>query len=311
MILGILAGLMMAVCQSLSYLFSRRYVIRAGHNNRELVALAHVWMGVMALAIVPFLWSPAAPPLTSILCPLVGTAVFYLLGQVGLFSALRRTDASRVSPLLGLKILILAGITAVGFHAPALRDLLLLKPVTILQWVAVVASVGAALMLNEAGGRLTAGAAAGILCTCVGYSLSDLSIGVLVERLAVMGKLRGAMYGCCLTYLLTAVIGLAVMPRGCVRVPAKWRLALPVAVFWLLAMFFLYLTFKMIGVLFGNIVQATRGLFSIGLGALVAHWQLHHLESKVPRDVLWRRVAAAVLMFLAIAAFLLSRNLGK
>lgn len=311
MIIGILVGLIAALLQSTSYLFSRRYVTRTGHGSRELFALSHVWMGVMALVCLPFIWSPTAPALAVYGWPLLGTAGLYVVGQVGLYGALQRVAASRVSPLLGLKILMLACIGAASFHVPALREMLLLKPVTLLQWLAVVASVLAALMLNEAGGRLTAGAVVFILVACLGYSFSDLGIGVLVERLAVMGKLRGSMCGCCVTYLVTGLIGIVVMPRDCLGVPAKWKLAFPVALFWFLAMFFLYLSFKQIGVLFGNIVQSSRGLVSIGLGALLAHWEYHHLEGKVSRGVLGRRVAAALLMLLAIITFLVSRTLGR
>ncbi|NQU10217.1 hypothetical protein HQ590_05475 [bacterium] len=310
MITGILVGLLAAACQSVCYLLSRRYVVRPGHDSRELFALTHVWMGVLALMLAPVLWSPAAPPVTTYVWPLLAAAGFYLWGQTALFQVLRHAPASRVSPLLGLKILLLAGIAAGAAQVPAIQQMLVLRPVAALQWVAVFASVVAALMLNEAGGRLTPRAAGWILFACVGYVLSDLSIVVLVDRLSVMGQPRGSWYGCCLTYVFTGCIGLAVLPRGCVADRAKRRAALPVALSWLLAMGLLYLSFKMLGVLFGNIVQATRGLMSIGLGALVAHWQFHHLESHVPRAVLGRRVAAAVLMFLAIVLFLTTRYRG-
>ena len=83
LIAGILLGLLAAGCQSLCYLFSRRYVVRAGHDSRQLFALSHAWMGLMALVLVPVFWSPAAPPWRSFVWPLLGTTVFYLLGQVG------------------------------------------------------------------------------------------------------------------------------------------------------------------------------------------------------------------------------------
>jgi len=307
LIAGIIVGLLAAGCQSVFYLLSRRFVVRPGHTSRELFGLSHLWMGIVALGLAPVFWSPQAPPVATYLWPLLGSVAFYLWGQLGLFQVLRRTPASRVSPLLGLKILMLAGAATLATHTPALQRLLVVRPVVAVQWIAVIASVVAAFMLYETGGRLTGVAVGWILFACIGYTLSDLSIVALVERLAVMGQPRGSWFGCCLSYCLAALVGVAVLPRGCWADAAKRRAAFPVALAWLLAMGFLYLSFKLLGVLFGNIVQATRGLLSIALGAVVAHWQLHHLESHVPSTVLARRIAAAVLMFLAIAVFLASR----
>jgi drug/metabolite transporter (DMT)-like permease len=307
-IVGVASGLLAALCQSVCYLYSRRYVTRPGHSSLELFALSHVWMAGLSLVLLPLVWSPQVPAIRQWLWPLACCAVFYLTGQMALFTALRSTDASRVSPLLGLKILMLALIAAACLPVAALRDLLLLRPVTPLQWLSVGACVAAALMLNEAGGRMPT---AGLLCTiaaCLAYSLSDLSIGVLVERLRGMGPLRSAIYGCVACYAVTGLAGLAALGGRPLPEWPKWKLALPVAGSWMLAMFFLFATFKFAGVLFGNILQSTRGLISIGLAAWLAHAQLApRLETRVAREVFWRRLAAAALMFLGIAAFLVSR----
>jgi len=308
-IAGMLAGLACAFSQSLCYLFSRDYVTRSGHTSGELFALSHVWMGVLAAAAWPFLRSPDCPAFATYVWPLLSAGAWYLAGQVGLFTALRWTDASRVSPLLGLKILMLAGIAAAGLHSAALTRLVLLRPVNAPQWVAVAASVLAALILNQAGGRIPVLGAVCILFTCVAYSFSDLSIGVLVERLRSLGELHGALYGCCVTYISTGLVGALLVLRR--RPPAldKWRRAFPVALSWLAAMSFLYISFKLVGVLFGNIMQSTRGLISIGLAVLMVRWNLLHLETRVERGVFWRRAAAAILMAAAIVAFMLGRQM--
>lgn len=311
MMIGILAGLLAAFCHSICYLYSRRYVMRPGHTAFELFAMSHVIMAGMSLVLLPLLWSPAAPPFRTFAWSLAANCGFYLLGQIGLFTALRWTDASRVSPLLGLKILMLAVITVVCLPSAGLRDLLFLRPITPLQWVAVVACVVAALILNEAGGRIPRPALLCILATCLMYCLSDLSIGVLVEHLRVMGNLHGAIFGCSMSYLLSGLVGLPLLAGRSRPDREKWRTAMPVAVSWLFAMFFLYITFKYIGVLFGNIMQSTRGLMSIGMAVLVLRWRLSaRVESHVPPRVFWRRMTAAALMTLGIAAFLVSRRMG-
>ena len=304
-VVGVSAGVMAALCQSVSYLFSRRYMVREGHGSWELFSLSHTLTGVMALLLLPVLWPENAPPFGTYVRPLLCACGCYLLAQVGLFAALRWTDPSRVSPLLGLKILMLACFTAAACHSAFLRDLLALDPVSPLQWAAVFATAFAALLLNESGGRIPAAGIVCVLFTCLGYCLSDLSIFVLVQRLGPVGTFRAAMLGCCMVYVLLGLGALLALPKRPFPPWEKWRLALPVAVSWLLAMGFLYLSFKLIGVLFGNVVQSTRGLISIVLGMLVVKRMWLHLEARVERGALWRRVVAALLMTAAIAAFLI------
>jgi len=84
-----------------------------------------------------------------------------------------------------------------------------------------------------------------------------------------------------------------------VRIPAEacslraWGSACPSALTWFGSMCLLYACFGLIGVVFGNIVQSTRGMISIALGWMVARWGMTHLESHAPRSALWRRMAGA------------------
>ena len=81
MIAGILVGLVAASCQSVSYLFSRQYVTRQHHTGRELFALSHVWMGLIAVALLPALWSPQAPRLASYIWPLISIGLGALVAH--------------------------------------------------------------------------------------------------------------------------------------------------------------------------------------------------------------------------------------
>jgi cytochrome c biogenesis protein CcdA len=86
---------------------------------------------------------------------------------------------------------------------------------------------------------------------------------------------------------------------------AAWRAALTYAVTWLAAMASLYVCFGFVGALFGNVVQSTRGIMSVVIGALLAHLGWHELEQRVDRATLVRRIGAAVLMTAAIAVYVL------
>lgn len=294
---GVLLGLAAAICQSISYLFSRLFVTRRHRGAIRLLVLGHAAMGAASLAAVPMLFSPHTPSLDRYILPLLGTSGFYLLGQLGLFLALHSSDASRVSPLLGLKVMMLAFFTVLVLH----------QHLAGAQWAAVTLSVAAAVLLSYSGGRLHGRAMLALLLACVFYCGSDLSIRVLVDRLAVLGPVRSVLWAVACSYVLSGGMGLALMPwagRGAMR---DLPYAIPWAASWLAAMVFLYACFASIGVVFGNIVQATRGPLSVLLGAQLARLGLEHLELRTTRGVFIRRLAAASLMFLAIALFFLGK----
>ena len=141
---GIVFGLLAASASRCATCFSRRFAVRPGKHAIGLFALTHACMGVFALAMLPFCFSSVVWNVRAYILPLVGSVTCYMIGQIFLFRAVRYTDASRVAPLLGLKILILAIITVVFFG----------EPLTLLQWAAALLCVAAAMALNYSGGGI-------------------------------------------------------------------------------------------------------------------------------------------------------------
>lgn len=291
--LGIGCGFGAALFQSVAYGASRWYLKRTPGNALTLLVTSHVWMGFFALLLVPVLGPVSLPPLRDYAWPAVGAMGFYLVAQAALFQAIRRTDASRIAPLLGVKVFVLALISAL-----ALRH-----PVSGLQWMAVAASAVAVLVLNESGGRPPGVALAGVAVAVLGYSLSDLSIKALVTVLAPTGP-RAALVGACLTYLLGAAVCLPLLAGVRVSSPRLWMAAAPYAAAWFISMLMLYIAFERIGVVFGNIIQSTRGLMAILLGVAMARMGMVDLETHLPRALVVRRLAGAALMTAAIVLYL-------
>ncbi len=294
---GIVFGLLAATCQSLSYVFSRLFVIRRHNAVMQLLVMAHVLMGAVSLAALPFLWPAHLPPVSEFGWTLVWVSLFYLLGQLGLFIALRFTDASRTAPLLGLKIAILAGIATCFLH----------QHLGAWQWVAVAMSVAAAFMLNYSGTRMPLRAVAAILFACVAYSISDLNIKALVHHFQDLGATHAVLLSVCLSYILCGLVGVVIIPFAGKSHAADWKWAAPFAAAWLTAMVFLFACFGQIGVVYGNIIQSTRGLLSIVLGAHIASLGMEHLEKRVAGHIFLKRIAAAALMTGAIAIYQLSK----
>lgn len=303
-VLGIAAGLLAALSSAVSYLISRHHVSEGG-SSRRLLVLAHALMGAACLPAAWVLWPAALPVARAWVAPLLGSSCCYLAGQALVFSALARADASRVSPLLGLKIAMLACIVS----------LLPRESLDVRQWCAVGLSVVAAAMLQRGGG-LRAVALGLTLAACVAFAASDLCIVALIDGLqrtaavadVPLARLEAGCLAMLITYALCGLLAtgaLAVVPPLRPSRRREWDAAARYAVMWLLGMAGLYTCFGIVGVVFGNILQSTRGMMSIGMGAALAHAGWHDLETRVDRRTLVRRLVAAALMTAAIAIYVL------
>ena len=295
MVLGILTGLLAASFQAAAYIFSRQFMVRFHKSSPYLLAISHIIMGVISMAALAFLWLNDMPDFRAFGWPLVGATLFYFAGQAFLLLAIQKTEASRVSPLLGLKILILA---LISFF-------IMQHPLTGLQWLAVAISVFAAIMLNWTGGRIPPWSLVFVLLACLGYSLSDIHIKMLVSNFQQAGIVRASLLAVALSYALSGLVSITLLPllKGISK--PMWRAAIPYSLSWLAGMVFLFGCFGLIGVVLGNIVQSSRGILSILFGVALAYAGHQHLESKVAAGVFWRRFAAAALMITAVVLYTL------
>jgi drug/metabolite transporter (DMT)-like permease len=293
MLFGVLMGFAAATAQSISYLFGKRYSRRFPDRSLNLLALSHIWMGSFAFVGFFLLLPDQWPAWNELAGPLAAAVGFYLMGQLFLFLALQTSDASRVAPLLGLKILILV-IIGLLFRGQSF---------TFWQFVAVFFSLTAAWLLSETGGRLKPVAWLWILLACAHYSIADISIRTVVLEFDYLGLAHASMFSSCLAFLICGMIGLIL--KLFIPKPQKgeWRIAFPFAVMWFLAMFFLYSCFGAIGVVFGGIVQASRGVISIVMGSIVSNLGFVHIESDTGHRIFLLRLSAGLLMFGAIALF--------
>jgi len=297
-LLGILLGLGASLAQSLSYIFSRKFIKEYGDNWRLLLAVSHILMGVMSIVILPFLCIGLdLRRLVPAILPAAGAAGFYFAAQAFLFAALKRAEASRVSPLLGLKVVFLA----------LLATLLGKQHLVWQNWLAVVMSGSAAFFLNEIGGRMPIKAIIFVVLTLTGYSFSDMNILDLLVSLEPVG-MRGPFIGVCLAYILCGMLGFLMLIRTGLPSRRAWVLGFPHALAWFSSMFLFYWSIVAINLVFAAIVQATRGLISIWLGVIVADMGMEHVEKPLSRAVLWKRVAAGLLMAVAIALYSLYRK---
>jgi drug/metabolite transporter (DMT)-like permease len=196
---------------------------------------------------------------------------------------------------LGLKIIVLAviSIAILGKHFGTL------------QWIGIGLSLLAAYLVGSSGSRLNLSAWGFVAATCLFYSVSDLCMKELINKFSYLGLFPASVVSACLCYALAGVAGLALLPFVRTKSTARWKAAFPFAVFWFLGILFLFGCFASIGVVFGNIVQSTRGIVSLAMGWAVARRGHEHIEEKISGRVFGVRAAAGGLMLAAIALFYL------
>ena len=302
---GVAAGLASGALNAVAFLMSRHHATARPGGGQRMLVLAHVVMGIACLPLVWLLWPPEGVPVADFLPPLAGSIGCYLASQVTLLAALRRADASRVVPLLGLKIVMLA----------LLVTFLLRTPLDTRQWFAVGASVVAAAVLQGRRDPVPAAVVALMLATCLGFAVADLMIVRLIDAVHAAAPARSrlwasslavvATYASCGLLALPFVLVMAVMAVSGPRRAGEWRAATWYGGVWLGGMAALYACFGLLGPVFGNVLQSSRGVLAVVFGAALAHLGWHELEQQVDRATLVRRVAAALLMTGAIAAYVI------
>ena len=91
----------------------------------------------------------------------------------------------------------------------------------------------------------------------------------------------------------------------------KCRDALPYAGSWYLAMILIYLCYSTLGPVYGNIIQASRGIISVLLGLWLLHLGFKDLEPRVDRKAWMRRFLMAIVMIVAMFLYSYARTLGQ
>ncbi len=294
---GIACGLGAAFSQALSYFFSRRFLTECHTGSRMLFSISLVQMGVVSLLALPFLLDRELPPLAEYAWPLLGVSFFFLAAQWILFSLLKTTDSSVVAPMLGLKIPILGALSMIFFG----------ETISGWAWLAILMCTVAAFLVSPPRGLPEIRVLLVILGICLLYSGSDLNIPILVDRLQSASSYP-ALLGVSLTYVLCGGLGLLLALRqGAFRVECGQRYAAPYSLCWLLGMCFLFVAFSLIGVIFGNMLQSSRGFIAVLVGVAVSRAGLDHIETRIlPRSWLVRGLGA-VLMSAAIVLYYATR----
>jgi len=283
------------LASSVGYVFAVLLLKRSAHwgvGVWRTTFVSNLGMGLVFAT----LWSLGGPgqPSAMLWQPLVGGMLF-VSGQVFTFLALNSGDVSVATPVLGVKIVLVALASV----------LLLTEPVPLRWWIAAALSTLAIVLLSRGESRPRHAVGRTVVMAALAaasFAMSD----VLVQKWAPawgVGRFLPLMFG------VVAVLSVGLIPffsaplRAVPKAAWGWLVGGSV----LLAMQAASMACTL-GV-FGdatavNIVYAARGLWSVVAVWLVGHWFANE-EQRLAPAVLRSRLAGAVLMLAAISLVVL------
>lgn len=297
MLFGILSGFAAASFNSVGYLFSSRFLL----SYKDPVRLLFVAQVAMLIISLPFMviffpFTALKDEMLKIIIYTIAFCALFFMGQGAFFAALRHFEASRLSSLLGLKIIVMTIIFMIlGRGVP-----------NILQLVAILVAVGAAVMFNWSGGAKSSLKGWLFLpITLVCYSTMDVAETEIVKIIAAKCDIHFLHSALLTVPFIYAALGFFSLPglfffRPTVR---QFTIATPYALLWLLSQAALLTCFALINPLFGNIILATRGILSVIIGALLPLFGFARLDSRISVAKWIQRGVAALLMLSAIALY--------
>jgi len=181
------------------------------------------------------------------------------------------------------------------------------QPICLLQWLGVLLCSFAAVGINFTGGNISWKGALYLTATLIFYCMSDIYTTALTKIIQSDSSLRSAV---CATAVSYAVMGLF-SSLLLIRVKRSFRImrdSVPYAFFWYGAMILLFISFSEVGVIHGTIIQATRGVISVIMGAILLKMGYEQLEPRVSVKAWIRRLVMSILMLAALTIYSYARK---
>lgn len=291
MLLGVISGIIAAAMQSTSYVFSRLFISR--HQSAIYLAVySQIIMGAMGLVLFGICCCFTTFP-WNLKYGVLGLAwvTTYILAQGSFFMALKTVEASRLSSLLGTKIITLA-LISVAFGGS----------LSLVKWTAVVLCTISAVGMNFTGGKLSLKSVFWIGMAVLNYSLCDLSCTEMVNMMPGDNMMMKSYGVVAVSY---AALGIISLP-GLFFIPIRKKYfadAFPFSAAWFVSMTFLLTAFGALGVVYGTIMQSGRGIVSVIIGAALLRFGYENLEPRVGKKAWLRRLCMAVLMLIAMTLY--------
>jgi drug/metabolite transporter (DMT)-like permease len=294
MFFGIVCGFISALLMSGSYIFSRNY-LRETNDPVRLAVFSQLNMLIWGIVLLTysFLFLEIPAERNFYLC-LLGECTSFLVAQTSFFMMLKKVEATRAASLLGLKILALAVMT-----------LVIGNELSIMHWTAIILCTLAAVGMNFSGVKMSLSSVFWLFMAVFFYAFCDMCITGMMQMMPGENMMLNSV--CVMGFTYTG-IGLLVTPAMLIYKPevAEFKKSFCYSVFYFLSILFLMACFGLLGVVFGSIIQAGRGIFSILLGILLLRMGIEKNEPEVSLRIWLQRICMAILMITAMVLYTLS-----
>lgn len=290
---GLVIGIISAVLQSFSYVFSRKFMLKYASSGK-LAVYSQIWMmlmgGIVLLVISPWQKINFTPAVWGFA---VGSVICAQCAYFCFFRALQEIEASRLSALQGLKMIALAGLNAVLFR----------EYPSAWQWAAILLASFAAAGMNFSGGRLPWRGLLFLGVALFSFAGADIAEFKLTRVITGSEPLLRALAATAFSFFLLGISSsLTLIKTGFDR--REFVSALPYAACWFCAISLLLASFDMLGVMLGAIIQSGRGIFSVLIGYILLKCNAAGQEPPVPVRTWCRRAVMAAAMILAMFLYM-------
>lgn len=271
-------------------MFSRHYLTQYGSPIKMMLA-SQLMLGVLSAFALPFLrfnvWQ------LKLLGPLLLVTLSFLVGQVFFLRALTLIESSRMSSIIGLKLI----------FVPLFLYLFFGYVFNLGQITALALAVAATLLMNyHTGGRFHWSGMGCSVIAVIFFAWSDIGIKFLIKEIDPEHFVRAGLIGILMNNVTVVVLLLPwYFKYKLCRNDFKMTAAFTGC--WGFGLFCLFVSFGFVGPVFGNVLQSVRGPVGLVLGIAAAHFGMQHLELRNPAIVWIRRALAALFMFLAVVLY--------
>jgi drug/metabolite transporter (DMT)-like permease len=287
------------VCAAVAYVTAALFIKRAAELGADVWRTAFVCNVAIAICFQCLLLRGGTfKPLAEWWQPAL-VALLFLSGQIWTFVALSRGDVSVATPVLGLKIIMVAALSA----------FLLTKPVSAKMWLSAALATAGVMLLNFSGKRQDAGYRRNIGFTIVTAGLAGLSYAVfdvLIQQWSPewgIGRFLPVALG------LVGIYSFALIPFFKAPLlalpPFVWRPLAGAALFMSIQTTLFVSTIALFhNAAAANVIYSVRGLLSIAAVWLLGHWFANE-EKAQGAAAFAPRLCGAALMFVAVVLVLI------
>lgn len=285
--LGIFLGFLGAVAQALNYAVTKDCQEKSRLQGLKLLVAEHLAM--FALTLFPFVFFGHYRYFGyEVFWYVVAIVAPYLMAQYAINKAIALSDASIVSPLMTVKVPILALISL----------FLLDRGFTPIQYVAIVMIIALGWYYSSLSGRIRLRPLFFIAVGCACFCFSDLAMTALTHFVPSASRFEQIAAGITYEYVASGLLALPGIVYCRVKVKdvlaTKW-----IAVLWLLSMVGIVGCFNLTGVVEGNIIQTLRSV----IGVIIAY--LFYRRYIRDTATFRKKLFISICMFCAVALYYL------